>query len=132
MLHVWIEFRSEKRNKSNLHELKRISMYAVIFEVQPKTKLAAQDYFDLAAELRPELEAIDGFISVERFSSLSDEGKLLSISFWSDEEALNQWREHHQHRQAQQKGRGEIFKDYRIRVAKVIRDYGMTNRKEAP
>jgi len=80
-------------------------MYAVIFEVQPKTEFKAQDYFDLAAELRPELEAIDGFM---------------------------RWREHYQHRQAQQKGRGEIFKDYRIRVAKVIRDYGMTNRKEAP
>ena len=107
-------------------------MYAVIFEVQPKTELATQDYFDLAAELRPELEAIDGFISVERFSSLSDKRKFLSISFWRDEEALKQWREHHQHRQAQQKGRGEIFKDYRIIVAKVIRDYGITNRKEAP
>ena len=107
-------------------------MYAVIFEVQPKTELSAQDYFDLAAELRPELEAIEGFISVERFSSLSDEGKFLSISFWRDEESLMRWREHHQHRQAQQKGRGEIFKDYRIIVAKVIRDYGITNRKEAP
>ena len=107
-------------------------MYAVIFEVLPKTELAAQDYFDLAAELRTELEEIDGFISVERFSSLSDEKKFLSISFWRDEKSLKQWREHHQHRQAQQKGRGVIFKDYRIRVAKIIRDYGMTNRKEAP
>ena len=89
-------------------------MYAVIFEVQPKTELA-QDYFDLAAELLPELEEIDGFISVERFSSL-----------------YNDWREHHQHQQAQQKGRGRIFEDYRIRVAEVIGDYGMTNRKEAP
>jgi len=102
-------------------------MYAVIFEVQPKTELAAQDYFDLAAELRTELEEIDGFISVERFSSLSDEEKFLSISFWRDEKALKQWRG-----KAQQKGRGEIFKDYRIIVAKVIRDYGITNRKEAP
>ena len=91
-------------------------MYAVIFEVQPKT----------------ELEEIDGFISVERFSSLSDEEKFLSISYWRDEKSLKQWREHHQHRKAQEKGRGEIFKDYRIKVAKVIRDYGMTNRKEAP
>ena len=107
-------------------------MYAVIFEVQPKTKLAAQDYFNLAAELRADLEEIDGFISVERFSSLSDEKKILSISFWRDENSLKQWREHHQHRKAQQKGRGEIFKDYRIIVAKVIRDYGITNRKEAP
>ena len=107
-------------------------MYAVIFEVHPKTKLAAQEYLDLAAELRTELEEIDGFISVERFSSLSDEDKFLSISFWRDEKALKQWREQHQHRKAQEKGRGEIFKDYRIIVAKVIRDYGITNRKEAP
>ena len=107
-------------------------MYAVIFEVYPKTKLAVQEYFDLAAELRTELEEIDGFISVERFSSLSDEEKFLSISFWRDEKALKQWREQHQHRKAQKKGRGEIFKDYRIIVAKVIRDYGITNRKEAP
>ena len=107
-------------------------MYAVIFEVLPKTELTAQDYFDLAAVLRTELEEIDGFISVERFSSLSDEEKFLSISFWRDEKALKQWREHHQHRKAQKKGRGEIFKDFRIIVAKVIRDYGITNRKEAP
>ena len=107
-------------------------MYVVIFEVQPKTELDAKDYFDLAAELRTELEEIDGFISVERFSSLSDKDKFLSISFWRDEKALKQWREHNQHRKAQQKGRGEIFKDYRIIVAKVIRDYGITNRKEAP
>ena len=106
-------------------------MYAVIFEVQPKTGLD-QDYFDLAAELLPELEEIDGFISVERFSSLYNEGKFLSISFWRDEEALKRWREHHQHQQAQHKGRGRIFEDYRIRVAEVIRDYGMSNRNEAP
>ena len=107
-------------------------MYAVIFEVQPKTELAAQAYFDLAKELRTELEEIDGFISVERFSSLSDEKKFLSISLWRDEKSLKRWREHHQHRNAQQKGLEEIFKDYRSIVAKVIRDYGITNRKEAP
>ena len=81
---------------------------------------------------RTELEEIDGFISVERFSSLSNENTFLSISFWRDEKALKHWREHHKHQKAQQKGRGEIFKDYRIIVAKVIRDYGITNRKEAP
>ena len=109
-----------------------IFMFAVIFEVHPKTKLAAQDYFDLAAELRTELEGIEGFISVERFSSLSDKEKYLSISLWRDEESLKKWREHHKHRKAQQKGRVEIFEDYRILVAEVIRDYGITNRKEAP
>ena len=88
--------------------------------------------FDLVAELLLELEKIGGFISVERFSSLYNEGKFLSISFWRDEEALKRWREHHQHQQAQQQGRERIFEDYRIRVAEVIRDYGMSNRKEAP
>ena len=107
-------------------------MKVVNFKLQTKTEFTVQDYFDLAAKLRPELEEIDGFISVERFSSLYQEGKFVSISFWRDEEALKRWREHQQHLQAQQKGRGEIFKDYRIKVAKVIRDYGMTNRKEAP
>lgn len=106
-------------------------MFAVIFEVEPK-KDRAQDYFDLAAELRPELEKIDGFISVERFSSLYNEGKYLSVSFWRDEYALKQWREHFLHREAQQKGLNDIFRDYRIRVAEVIRDYGKTDRKEAP
>ena len=87
-------------------------MYAVIFEVYPKTKLAAQEYFDLAAELRTELEEIDGFISVERFSSLSDEEKFLSISFWRDEKALKQWREQHQHRKAQKKRSWRNFQGF--------------------
>jgi len=106
-------------------------MFAVIFEVEPEIG-SAQEYFDLAAELRPELEKIDGFISVERFSSLYNEGKYLSVSFWRDENALNQWREHLGHRDAQEKGLNEIFRNYRIRVAEVIRDYGKDDRKEAP
>ena len=106
-------------------------MFAVIFEVEPE-KECAQEYFDLAAELRPELEKIDGFISVERFTSMNNEGKYLSVSFWRDENALNQWREHLGHKDAQKKGLNEIFQNYRIRVAEVIRDYGKDNRKEAP
>ncbi len=106
-------------------------MFAVIFEVEPE-KESAQEYFDLAAELRPELEKIDGFISVERFTSMYNEGKYLSVSFWRDENALNQWREHLEHRDAQEKGITNIFRNYRIRVAEVIRDYGKDDRKEAP
>ena len=106
-------------------------MFAVIFEVEPE-KESAQEYFDLAAELRPELEKIDGFISVERFTSMYNEGKYLSVSFWRDENALNQWREHLGHREAQEKGLINIFRNYRIRVAEVIRDYGKDDRKEAP
>ena len=105
-------------------------MFAVIFEVEPEIG-SAQEYFDLAAELRPELEKIDGFISVERFTSMYNEGKYLSVSFWRDENALNQWREHLGHRDAQEKGLNEIFRNYRIRVAEVIRDYGKDDIKEA-
>ena len=106
-------------------------MFAVIFEVEPEIG-SAQEYFDLAAELQPELEKIDGFISVERFTSMNNEGKYLSVSFWRDENALNQWREHLGHRNAQKKGLNEIFRNYRIRVAEVIRDYGKDDRKEVP
>ena len=106
-------------------------MFAVIFEVEPE-KENVQEYFDLAVELLPELEKIDGFISVERFTSMNNEGKYLSVSFWRDENALNQWREHLGHRDAQEKGLINIFRNYRIRVAEVIRDYGKDDRKEAP
>lgn len=106
-------------------------MYAVIFEVQPKPGRKA-DYLDIAAQLRPELEKIDGFVSVERFASLSNEGKLLSLSFWRDEAAVISWRQHALHHKAQAKGREDIFADYRIRVAEIVRDYGMFEREEAP
>ena len=106
-------------------------MIAVIFEVWPKPA-RRQDYLDLAAALRRELEAIDGFISVERFESLSEPGKLLSLSFWRDEAAVTAWRNLTAHRAAQMKGRGGIFADYRLRVAGVIRDYGMTDRAGVP
>jgi heme-degrading monooxygenase HmoA len=106
-------------------------MYAVIFEVQPKAG-REQEYLALAQELRAELEQIDGFISVERFSSLYTKGKILSLSFWRDEAALRRWWEHAGHRTAQRRGRDEIFADYRIRVAGVVRDYGMNERAQAP
>ena len=106
-------------------------MYAVIFEVEPRPGRQG-DYLDLAAELRPELQKIDGFLSIERFESLSQKGKLLSLSFWRDADAVKRWREHEEHRAAQQRGRGEIFADYRISVVAVERQYGMFDRKEAP
>lgn len=106
-------------------------MIAVIFEVWPADG-RKQAYLDLAAGLRPELERIDGFVSIERFQSLTDDGKLLSLSFWRDEAAVAAWRNLEHHRAAQKAGRGGVFRDYRLRVAHVLRDYGMTERAEAP
>ena len=106
-------------------------MIAVIFEVQvaPARK---QDYLDIAAELRPLLEQVDGFLSIERFQSLTNPEKLLSLSFFRDEEAVRNWRNLSQHRSAQRMGRDGIFTDYRLRVAGIIRDYGMFERDETP
>ena len=106
-------------------------MIAVIFEVWPKPELK-QQYLDLAAELRPILEQIDGFVSIERFESLTDKGKILSLSFFRDEAAVEKWRNTPQHRRSQSKGRATIFENYRIRIAGVIRDYGMNERAQAP
>jgi len=106
-------------------------MIAVIFEVWPADG-RKQTYLDMAASLKPELEEIDGFLSIERFQSLVDETKLLSLSFWRDEAAVQAWRTLAHHRQAQAAGRGGVFSDYRLRVAHVLRDYGMTERAEAP
>jgi len=104
-------------------------MIAVIFEVWPARR---EDYLDIAAELRPRLQEIDGFISVERFESLTEPGKMLSLSFFRDEEAVKAWRNVAEHRAAQAKGRTGIFQDYRLRIAGVIRDYGMNERTQAP
>jgi heme-degrading monooxygenase HmoA len=106
-------------------------MIAVIFEVWPHPDHRSE-YFDLAAALKPQLEKIDGFISVERFESLTDKSKVLSLSFWRDEDAVARWRNLLEHRAAQAEGRGGIFADYRLRIASVIRDYGMNERAEAP
>ncbi|MBN8892199.1 MAG: antibiotic biosynthesis monooxygenase [Rhodospirillales bacterium 70-18] len=106
-------------------------MIAVIFEVTPRPG-ARDAYLDTAARLRPLLERIDGFISVERFQSLSRPGTILSLSFFRDEAAVAQWRRTEAHRAAQSAGRGELFADYRLRIAAVLRDYGMAERAEAP
>jgi heme-degrading monooxygenase HmoA len=108
-----------------------MKMIAVIFEVRPKAE-HKQEYLDLAAELRPILEKIDGFVSIERFESLTAPGKILSLSIWRDEASVAEWRRLDTHRRAQTAGRGGIFADYRLRVASVIRDYGMTERAQAP
>lgn len=106
-------------------------MIAVIFELWPHDA-RKQQYLDIAADLRPLLDGIDGFISIERFQSLIDPDKLLSLSFWRDEEAVAAWRQLEPHRTAQDAGRAAIFKDYRLRVASVLRDYGLQSREEAP
>lgn len=105
-------------------------MIAVIFEVEP-AEGCRDAYLGLAAALRTELERADGFISVERFESLTTPGKLLSLSFWRDEDAVRAWRNQPRHRLTQAKGRDGIFRDYRLRVAAVLRDYGMDARAEA-
>ena len=106
-------------------------MIAVIFEVWP-AEGHMQHYLDLAAALRPELDGIDGFVSIERFQSLTEPKKLLSLSFWRDEAAVTAWRNLPPHRATQAKGRAGVFADYRLRVAGVIRDYGLTDRPQAP
>src|SRR4051812_25990210 len=106
-------------------------MIAVLFEVWPASG-RKEDYLDIAATLKPELEKIDGFISVERFQSLTDPGKLLSLSFWRDEEAVRNWRNQVHHRESQAAGRSGVFSDYRLRIASVVRDYGLDERGEAP
>jgi len=106
-------------------------MIAVIFEVHPHAE-HKDAYLAAAAKMRPLAEGIDGFISVERFESLTTPGKLVSLSYWRDEEALANWRKLPEHRAMQKLGRGAYFKDYRLRVAEVDRDYGLKERDEAP
>ncbi|HSS65303.1 MAG TPA: antibiotic biosynthesis monooxygenase [Gammaproteobacteria bacterium] len=104
-------------------------MIAVIFEFEPRPG-KDRVYFDLAAELRARLEDVDGFVSVERFKSLTHEGKYASLSFWRDEDAVERWRGQAEHRLAQERGKKEIFADFRIRVAEVVRDYTLADRKD--
>jgi heme-degrading monooxygenase HmoA len=106
-------------------------MIAVIFEAFP-AKSKWGEYLDIAATLKPELLKLEGFISIERFQSLSDPEKILSLSFWENEDSIRQWRNLELHREAQSRGRDSVFKDYRLRVAAVIRDYGMSERAGAP
>jgi heme-degrading monooxygenase HmoA len=106
-------------------------MIAVLFEVQI-AEGGGDEYLRRAAELRPEVEKIDGFISIERFQSLADPTRLLSLSWWRDEESIARWRAHEEHRRAQGAGRAGLFADYRIRVAELTREYGMRDRRDAP
>jgi heme-degrading monooxygenase HmoA len=106
-------------------------MIAVIFEAQPQPG-KKDAYLGAAASLRPLLEKMDGFLSIERFESLTQPGKILSLSYWRDEEAVRQWRNVEEHRRIQGAGRKSIFADYRLRVAEVLRDYGLNDRAQAP
>ncbi|HXZ52719.1 MAG TPA: antibiotic biosynthesis monooxygenase [Burkholderiales bacterium] len=106
-------------------------MIAVIFEFAPAPG-RKQEYLDLAAALAPQLERADGFVSIERFESITRPGHFVSLSFWRDEEAVRKWRNLEQHRAAQAQGRAGIFAGYRLRVAAVLRDYGREARTEAP
>ena len=106
-------------------------MIAVIFEAIP-AEGRREAYLAAAASLRPLLEGLDGFVSIERFQSLTNPEKVLSVSFWRDEEAVARWRNLEAHRAIQEAGRGGIFRDYRLRVAEVRRDYGLNDREEAP
>lgn len=106
-------------------------MIAVLFEAWPADGKRTR-YLNLAAALRPALARVDGLLSIERFESLAEPGKLLSLSFWRDEAAVAQWRNSAEHRATQAEGREQVFTDYRLRIAAVIRDYGMGNRDEAP
>lgn len=106
-------------------------MIAVIFEAEPAPG-RKQQYLDLAAALRKELETMDGFLSIERFQSLTNPERMLSLSYFRDEEAVRQWRNTAAHRATQARGRAGVFADYRLRVADVLRDYGMVDRTEAP
>ncbi len=106
-------------------------MIAVIFEVEPASG-RKEEYLDIAAEMRPMVDEVEGFLSVERFQSLSDPNKILSLSFFEDEDAIARWRNLSAHRNAQSKGRRGVFDNYRLRIASVIRDYGMFDRAQAP
>ncbi len=106
-------------------------MIAVIFEVQPRDGMK-EAYLDHATHLRPMLDDLEGFVSIERFQSLSDPSKLLSLSFFEDEDAVRRWRNTAEHRAAQSAGRNGIFQDYRLRIAEVVRDYGMRRREQTP
>lgn len=106
-------------------------MLAVIFEVLP-SEAGKAEYLEIAADLKQYLAEVPGFISIERFQSLTDPGKILSLSFWENEAAIRQWRNLEVHRSAQTRGRGDLFRDYRIRVASVVRDYSLEAREQAP
>jgi heme-degrading monooxygenase HmoA len=123
------QFKDDSLNNSKF--LPRKAMIAVIFEVYP-AEGRKQEYLDIAKSLLPQLSSIDGFISIERFESLYTPGKILSLSYWRDEQAVQQWRNTEEHRLAQAKGRKDVFLNYRLCVVKIVRDYGMFDRAQAP
>ena len=106
-------------------------MIAVIFEVEPEEGMTGP-YLEMAAKMRALVETVSGFISVERFESITNPGKLLSLSFWENEAALENWRQMAEHRAAQTAGRNRMFKGYRLKVVSVMRDYGKHDRDDAP
>ena len=106
-------------------------MIVVIFESRPKAG-KKQAYLDMAAALMPLVADVDGFISIERFQSVSDEGKMVALSFWRDEASVSAWRNVMEHRRVQQKSRQTVFEDYRLRIAQVVRDYTLNDRAQAP
>lgn len=106
-------------------------MIVVIFESRPKPG-KKQAYLDMAALLMPLVAEVDGFISIERFQSVADEGKMVALSFWRDEAAVTAWRNVMEHRRVQQKSRQTVFEDYRLRIAQVVRDYTLNDRAQAP
>jgi heme-degrading monooxygenase HmoA len=119
------------RRTPTLRRIPETRMIAVIVEVHPHPE-HRQAYLDWAARLRPELERMEGFLSIERFQSLTNPDKLLSLSFWRDEECLAKWRKLESHRAAQRAGRETLFREYRLRIAAVVRDYGLEDREQAP
>lgn len=108
-----------------------MSKIVVLFEVKP-TKEGMKRYLELAGKLKPFLNGFEGFVSAERFTSISEDGKLLSMNIWESEEALSRWRNVVEHRMSQAEGRDKLFESYKITVCNVIREYGMNNREFAP
>lgn len=106
-------------------------MIAVIFEVTP-TENGKERYFEIAGDLKSLLSEMDGFISIERFQSITNPSRYLSLSFWRDEDSVRLWRNQIDHREAQREGKNSLFQDYRLRVANVLRDYGMDDRQQSP
>jgi heme-degrading monooxygenase HmoA len=106
-------------------------MIAVIFEFTP-AEGRFPDYLALVETLRQDLAEAEGFISLERFESITSKGKFVSLQYWRDEECVRKWRTLQKHREAQKKGRAGIFKSYRLRIAQVVRDYTMDERAQAP
>ncbi len=108
-----------------------MSKIIVLFEVKP-TAMGMEKYLELAAMLKPMLSGAEGFISAERFQSLNEEGKLLSMNVWESEEAIEKWRNNLQHRMSQAEGKNKLFESYKITVCKAVREYGDTDRENAP